>query len=59
MGQEGGGPTFSGSGTFAGHLAMRAGLNKPVEWDGADMICTNTLELDRHVKREYRQGWTL
>jgi len=64
----GGGPTFSGFATFAGpflemllvaHLAMRAGLNRPVEWDGAAMKCTNLPELNQYVKREYRQGWTL
>jgi hypothetical protein len=66
--KAGGGPTFSGFATFSGpflemlltaHLAMRAGLNKPVEWDGANMKATNRPELDQYVKREYRQGWTL
>jgi predicted dehydrogenase len=66
--QAGGGPTFSGFGTFAGpclemllvgHLAMRAGLNKPVEWDGANMKCTNRPELNQYVSREYRKGWSL
>jgi hypothetical protein len=41
--QAGGGATFSGFATFAGpflekllvgRLAMRAGLHKPIEWDG-------------------------
>jgi hypothetical protein len=41
------------------HLAMRAGLNKPVEWDGANMQCTNMPELNQYVTREYRKGWTL
>jgi len=66
--REGGGATFSGFGSFAGpflemllvgHLAMRAGLNKPIQWDGAAMKCTNLPELDQFVKREYRKGWTL
>jgi hypothetical protein len=66
--KAGGGPTFSGFATFAGpflemllvgHLAMRAGLNKPVEWDGANMKCVNLPELNQYVQREYRQGWTL
>ena len=52
--KAGGGPTFSGFATFSGpflemllvaHLAMRAGLNKPVEWDGANMKSTNRPEL--------------
>ena len=43
--KAGGGPTFSGFASFSGpclemllvgHLAMRAGLNKPVEWDGVE-----------------------
>jgi predicted dehydrogenase len=66
--KTGGGPTFSGFATFAGpflemllvgHLAMRAGLNKPVAWDGANMKCTNLPELNQYVQREYRKGWTL
>jgi hypothetical protein len=66
--KKGGGPTFSGFGTFAGpflewlfvgHLAMRAGLKKPVKWDGANLKCTNMPELNRFVKREYRKGWSL
>ena len=66
--KKGGGPTFSGFDTFAGpflemlsvgHLAMRAGLRKPVQWDGANMTPTNMPALARLVKREYRKGWTL
>jgi len=66
--KAGGGPTFSGLGTFAGpfietllvgHLAMRAGLNNVVDWDGAKMKCTNRPELNQYVTREYRNGWTL
>lgn len=64
----GGGPTFSGFGTFSGpfmetllvgHLAMLAGLNKPVEWDGAAMRVKNLPELNQFVSREYRKGWSL
>jgi hypothetical protein len=64
----GGGPTFSGFGTFSGpfmemllvgHLAMRAGLNRPVEWDGAAMKCTNRPELNQYVDWPYREGWSL
>ncbi len=63
-----GGPTCSGFDTFAGpflemlltgHLAMFAGLNRPVRWDGANMKCLNRPDLDRFVRREYRPGWSL
>lgn len=66
--QAGGGPTFSGFGSFSGpflemlltgHLAMRAGLNTKVEWDGVNMKSTNRPDLNQYVTREYRQGWTL
>lgn len=64
----GGGSTFSGFGTFSGpfleslltgHLAVRAGLNRRVEWDGANMKCTNLPELNRYVDPPYRKGWSL
>ncbi|MGW8258002.1 MAG: Gfo/Idh/MocA family protein [Thermoguttaceae bacterium] len=66
--QAGGGQTFSGFATFSGpmiekllvgHLAMRAGLNRPVQWNGDEMCCTNLPELNQYVDRKYRQGWTL
>lgn len=66
--KAGSGPTFSGFASFSGpflemllvgHLAMRAGLNKPVEWDGVSMKSTNRPELNQYVTREYRKGWTL
>jgi predicted dehydrogenase len=66
--QAGGGPTFSGFASFSGpfletllvgHLAMRAGLNQPVEWDGVHMKSTNRPELNQFVDREYRPGWSL
>ncbi len=44
---------------FVGCLAERTGLGKKVEWDGANMTCTNMPELNRMVKREYRKGWEL
>jgi predicted dehydrogenase len=44
---------------LVGNLAMRAGVGKKVEWDGAAMKCTNMPELNQYVKREYRKGWTL
>jgi hypothetical protein len=42
-----------------GCLAIKAGAGKKVEWDAANMRCTNLPELNRLVKREYRQGWKL
>ena len=66
--KTGGGPTFSGFATFSGpfiemflvgHLATRAGLNKPVEWDGVTMKSRNLPELNQYVDRDYRKGWTL
>jgi predicted dehydrogenase len=66
--RAGGGPTCSGFASFAGpflemllvgHLAMRAGLNRPVQWDGAALKCLNHPELNQYVRREYRAGWTL
>jgi hypothetical protein len=65
---QGGGPTFSGFDTFAGpflewllvgHLAMRAGLNRPIAWDGKRLRATNMPELDAYVRRPYRDGWSL
>ncbi len=43
--------------TLLGNLAQHAGLGKKVEWDGPNMKVTNLPELNRWVKREYRQGW--
>ena len=66
--REGGAPPISSFADFAGpllealcvgHLAMRAGLGKKVEWDGAVMKCTNLPELNRFVARDYRKGWSL
>jgi predicted dehydrogenase len=66
--QAGGGATFSGFASFSApfmemllvaHLAMRAGLNNPVQWDGVNMQCTNRPELNEYVAREYREGWSL
>jgi hypothetical protein len=44
---------------YVGHLALRAGVGKKVEWDGPNMKCTNIPELNQYVRREYRRGWTL
>jgi hypothetical protein len=42
---------------YVGHLAMRAGVGKTLEWDGPNMKCTNMPELNKYVSREYRKGW--
>ena len=66
--KDGGTPCISNFADFAGplleamyvgHLAMRAGVGKKVEWDGQAMKCTNLPDLNRFVRREYRKGWTL
>lgn len=40
-----------------GNLAMHAGANKKVMWDGPNMKVTNIPELNAWVQRPYRQGW--
>jgi len=40
-----------------GNVALRA--QKPLIWDGPNMKITNDQEANRHLHREYRQGWTL
>jgi predicted dehydrogenase len=40
-----------------GNVAVRA-QNK-LTWDAAAMKITNNAEANRHLRREYRQGWTL
>jgi predicted dehydrogenase len=40
-----------------GNLAIRTG--RRVEWDAANMKCTNVPEANQYVKREYRKGWEL
>ena len=65
---EGGAPPISNFADFAGplleamyvgHLAMRAGIGKKVEWDGPAMKCTNLPDLNRFVGPPYRKGWSL
>jgi len=51
---------FSGSLTelvLAGNLAVRTG--RRIEWDAANLRCTNLPEANQYVRREYRKGWTL
>jgi predicted dehydrogenase len=40
-----------------GNLAIRTG--RRIEWDGANINCTNYPEANNFVRREYRKGWTL
>ncbi len=42
-----------------GNLAMQAGVNKKVMWDGPNMRVTNLPELNQWVKRESRKGWQI
>jgi hypothetical protein len=42
-----------------GNLAIRAGVGNRVEWDGPHQQSPNHPELNQHVKRTYRSGWTL
>jgi hypothetical protein len=41
-----------------GNLAILAGQGRRIEWDGPALRCTNLPEINRHVKTEYRAGWT-
>jgi predicted dehydrogenase len=40
-----------------GNLAIRK--REKLYWDGPNMTATNMPELDRYVRREYREGWNL
>ncbi len=42
---------------LAGHLAQFAGVGKKLEWDVEQMKVINMPEINRYVRREYRQGW--
>jgi hypothetical protein len=42
-----------------GNLAIRAGVGKKLQWDGANIKCTNVPDLNQYVGREHRQGWEL
>jgi predicted dehydrogenase len=41
--------------TLLGCLAIKAGLNQKVEWDGDK--CTNRPEINNYLRRDYRKGW--
>lgn len=40
-----------------GHLAQFAGVGRKLAWDVEGMRCTNAPEVNRYVRRRYRQGW--
>ena len=42
---------------LSGHLAVKAGIGRKVEYDIAGMTCTNLPELNRWVRRPARKGW--
>ena len=42
---------------LTGHLAQYAGQGSKIDWDMQKMQCTNRSDVNRYVKREYRQGW--
>jgi len=44
---------------YVGHVAIRAGVGKKVEWDGEKLRCTNIPEANRWVSREPRKGWEM
>ncbi|HVE40910.1 MAG TPA: Gfo/Idh/MocA family oxidoreductase [Planctomycetota bacterium] len=51
---------YSGPLTEANHLGSIAyRLGKKLEWDAANLKCTNAPEADRLLHREYRKGWEL
>jgi predicted dehydrogenase len=41
-----------------GNIAILA-KGKKLEWDGPNMKFTNAPEFDKHLKREYRAGWSI
>ena len=42
-----------------GNVAIQAGRNVRLEWDGPNMTVTNVAAANKFVRRQYRQGWTL
>jgi hypothetical protein len=40
-----------------GNIAYRVGGR--IEWDSEHMTATNTNQVERYLRRDYRQGWTL
>lgn len=51
---------YSGWLTEANHLGNIAyRLGKKIEWDAANLRCSNAPEAARLIRREYRKGWVL
>ena len=44
---------------LVGNLAMRAGEGQRIEWDAKNLKSTNVEEVNKFVKREYREGWEI
>ena len=44
---------------LVGILALHAPVGKRLEWNAKEMKCTNVPELNKHVSRKYREGWTI
>jgi len=42
---------------LTGVLAMAAGPGKKLQWDMDSMQCVNYPEINKYLRREYRQGW--
>ena len=42
---------------LTGNLAQYAGVGKKLEWDGPNMRVKNYDEINRFIKRPYREGW--
>lgn len=40
-----------------GNIAYRVGGR--IEWDSKHMTAANTQQVERYLRRDYRQGWTL
>lgn len=66
--KEGGDPPISNFAGYAcplmeciyvGHVAIRAGVGKKLEWDGEKLACTNIPEANRWVSRKARKGWEM
>lgn len=41
------------------NLAIRAGRNVKLMWDGPNMKVTNVADANQYIRREYREGWSL
>ncbi|MCA9193203.1 MAG: Gfo/Idh/MocA family oxidoreductase [Planctomycetales bacterium] len=44
---------------LVGILALHSNVGQRIEWNAKDLKCTNLPELNKYVRREYREGWTL